>query len=135
MSIFDKLARDSKDKTKLDGVSHIKPHMKVHLGANLVALIAIFSYVEVYSLNFYYFIECINTVNYSVLGIMFFVWVYIEWDQERAMVKDGRHAPNNHWKPWKWSLNRYQDIIIPESAGVAYTFAVNIIIIGFIRYA
>ena len=96
------LARDTKEKNITDGLKHIKPHLIVKLAACAITYL-------IYTNNYALMLAGIL----SSLGMLIY-WIGSEVIQEILMVRkiEGRN--------FRFSINRWQDILIPEASGLPF---------------
>lgn len=104
------LARDTKDKTRIDGTSHIIPQLIVQIASSVI-IFAI-----------YRNIEAVKIGNYITTAVMFLYWLVSEILQEHAMVK------KDSTRTFKFSKNRIQDILIPTASGGVYSSLFHLIV-------
>lgn len=102
MSLLDKFnfAVDTKDSTKIDGVSHLKDMAKA-----VIPIMGIFLFYP--SVGIKPVSQVLIVLGIQLL-IVFLIFFFMEMYQEYKMKKKGK--PNRHpWNPFKWSKNRHQD--------------------------
>ena len=105
----------------IDGMSHAKVQLVVHSVVTFVTIVMLYMEALRNNVDLVILIDWVTLVNQYLLAGMAVYWVLVEFFQEWAMVKDGRHAPNRHWKFWTWYQGRYQDIGLPVIIGTVFT--------------